>query len=153
MQRFVRLKALQDKSLSQAEEDLADLRSIAAAKDKKITQMEKEVNSLEKQIMVAEIQANKAEMEATDEAKVYVARAILQARIKIAQEDIDPGFDRSAWDVAGWKQTLLELGGDAEPKQVKALEAGPSGVKEVKEGGEGGAGAAEGDAAEVGNEG
>ncbi|MFS7953314.1 hypothetical protein Hanom_Chr07g00617061 [Helianthus anomalus] len=109
-ERFDRLKAHQDKSLAKAEENLAGLRSI---------------------IMVAEIHANKAEMEATDEAKVCVAHAILHARIKIAQVGMDPGFDRSAWDVAGWKQILLELGGDAESKQVQALEAGPSGVKDV----------------------
>ncbi|KAF5757049.1 hypothetical protein HanXRQr2_Chr17g0822071 [Helianthus annuus] len=115
-ERFVHLKAYQDKSLAEAEENLTDLRSIATAKDKKITQLEKEVNSLEKQIMVAEIQANKTEMEATDEAKVCASRAILQARIKIAQEAMDAGFDRSAWDVADWKQTFLELGGDAEPE-------------------------------------
>ncbi|MFS8006572.1 hypothetical protein Hanom_Chr14g01250781 [Helianthus anomalus] len=39
-ERFVRLKALQDKSLEDAEEKLADLRSIVAAKDKKIAQLE-----------------------------------------------------------------------------------------------------------------
>ncbi|MFS8022877.1 hypothetical protein Hanom_Chr16g01444701 [Helianthus anomalus] len=72
-------------------------------------------------------------MEATDEAKVCATHAILQARIKISQEAMDLGFDRSAWDVAGWKQNLLELGGNAEPEQVQALEAGPSGVKEVKQ--------------------
>ncbi|MFS7904271.1 hypothetical protein Hanom_Chr01g00034161 [Helianthus anomalus] len=33
---FVRLKALQDKTLSKAEEKLADLRSIIATKDKKV---------------------------------------------------------------------------------------------------------------------
>ncbi|KAJ0829312.1 hypothetical protein HanLR1_Chr00c0011g0689841 [Helianthus annuus] len=132
---------------------LADLRSIATAKDKKITQLEKEVNSLEKRIMVIEIKPNKAEIEATNEAKVCAACAILQERINIAQEAMDPDFDRSVWDVASWRQTLLELGGDAEVEQVKALEASTSGVKDVKDGGEGGAGAAEGDAAEVGNEG
>ncbi|MFS7904269.1 hypothetical protein Hanom_Chr01g00034141 [Helianthus anomalus] len=40
--RFVRLKALQYKSLSQAEEKLADLRSIIDAKEKKVAQLEKE---------------------------------------------------------------------------------------------------------------
>ncbi|KAJ0728683.1 hypothetical protein HanLR1_Chr07g0244421 [Helianthus annuus] len=153
MQRFVRLKAFQEKSLAQDEENLADLRSIIAAKDKKITQLEKEKIGLEEQVMFVEIGIHEAEMNATEDAKVCAARAILQARIKIAQEATDPSFDQSAWVVAGWKQTLLKLGGDAEPEQVKALEAGPSGAKEVKECGEGGAGAAEGDAAEVGNEG
>ncbi|KAJ0699659.1 hypothetical protein HanOQP8_Chr10g0358421 [Helianthus annuus] len=93
--RFVRLKAHQDKSLAKAEENLAGLRSIVAAKDKSISKLEKDVKGLEKKILMAEIQANKANMEATDEGKVYAARTILQARIKIAQEAMDPGFDRS----------------------------------------------------------
>ncbi|MFS7948972.1 hypothetical protein Hanom_Chr06g00566071 [Helianthus anomalus] len=64
---------------------------------------------------------------------------------------MDPAFDRSAWDITGWKQALLNLGGDGDVDQVMALEAGPSGVKDQKEAGE--EGAAEGGAAKMGNEG
>ncbi|MFS7930601.1 hypothetical protein Hanom_Chr04g00346171 [Helianthus anomalus] len=85
---------------------LADLRSIASAKDKKITHLEKEVNGLEKRIMVIEIKANNAEIEATNEAKVCAARAILQERIMIAQEAMDPYFYQYVWDVASWRQTF-----------------------------------------------
>ncbi|MFS8001592.1 hypothetical protein Hanom_Chr13g01192161 [Helianthus anomalus] len=72
------------------------------------------------------MQANKAEMETTDETKVCATRAILQVKIKMAQEVVDLDFDRSAWDVGSWKQTLLQLGGEVEPESVKAAEAGSS---------------------------
>ncbi|MFS8002233.1 hypothetical protein Hanom_Chr13g01199711 [Helianthus anomalus] len=103
-----------DKSLAEVEENLAGLRSIDAAKDKTISKLEKDVKGVEKQILVAEMQANKAEMEATDKAKA-----------------MDPSFDMSAWDVAACKQTLLQLGGEAESEQVQAVEVGPSEAKEV----------------------
>ncbi|MFS7929970.1 hypothetical protein Hanom_Chr04g00338651 [Helianthus anomalus] len=64
---------------------------------------------------------------------------------------MDHAFDQSSWDIAGWKQALLDLGGDTDVDQVMDLEAGPSGVKDPKDCGEGGA--AEGNAVEVGNEG
>ncbi|MFS7939022.1 hypothetical protein Hanom_Chr05g00446771 [Helianthus anomalus] len=41
IERFICLKAHQDKILVEAEENLADLRSIALAKDKAITMLEK----------------------------------------------------------------------------------------------------------------
>ncbi|KAJ0649514.1 hypothetical protein HanOQP8_Chr15g0582071 [Helianthus annuus] len=149
--RFLRLKALHDKSLADVEEKLVDLCSIASAKDKKIAQVEKEKSGLDDQLMYAEIGIHEAQMNAIEDVKVYAARTVLQARIKIAQEAMDPAFDRSAWDIAGWKQALLNLGGYGDVDQVMAMEAGPSGVKDQKEAGE--EGAAEGGVAEVGNEG
>ncbi|MFS7945219.1 hypothetical protein Hanom_Chr06g00521621 [Helianthus anomalus] len=59
--------------------------------------------------MVAEIHANKAEMEATNEAKVCAASAILQARIKIAQEVMDPSSERYAFDVAARSRLFSSL--------------------------------------------
>ncbi|MFS8019638.1 hypothetical protein Hanom_Chr15g01406081 [Helianthus anomalus] len=158
---FVRIQALQEKNLVEAEEKIADLRTIAAAKDKKIAQLEKEVNGLKKKIMVAkimleEIEANKVELEATGEAKVCAARTILQDRIKMAEEAKDPIFDRSAWNVEGWKLALLNFGGEADEDQVRTLEARTSEAKEQKGGvGEeaGGDVAAVGDAATMGNDG
>ncbi|KAM0041179.1 hypothetical protein Hdeb2414_s0011g00363291 [Helianthus debilis subsp. tardiflorus] len=151
MQRFVYLKALQDKSLADPEEKLADLRSIIAAKDEKVAQLEKEKTDLDKQLMYDEIGIHEAHMNATEDAKVCATRTVLQARINRAQEAMDPAFDRSAWDIAGWKQTLLDLGGDGEMDQVMALEVGPSGVKDPKEADE--EGVAEGGTTEACNEG
>ncbi|KAJ0520644.1 hypothetical protein HanIR_Chr10g0461651 [Helianthus annuus] len=87
------------------------------------------VKSLGKQLLMAEMGTNKAVMEATDEAKACSARTVLQARIRMAQEPIDPDFNKSAWDVASWRQTLLKLGGEEEPKSVKTAEAGTNGLR------------------------
>ncbi|KAJ0672713.1 hypothetical protein HanOQP8_Chr13g0500301 [Helianthus annuus] len=57
---FVSLKALLDKSLAEAEEKLADLRSIIAAKDKKVAQLEKEKTGLDKQLMYIDIGIHEA---------------------------------------------------------------------------------------------
>ncbi|MFS7937369.1 hypothetical protein Hanom_Chr05g00426761 [Helianthus anomalus] len=74
--------------------------------------------------------------------------------IKMAKEAIYPNFDRSAWDLASWKQTLIKLGVDEElePAVEKAAEGGTTGAKEVG-GGAGGGDTTGGDAATVGNEG
>ncbi|KAJ0764835.1 hypothetical protein HanPI659440_Chr08g0296621 [Helianthus annuus] len=150
VERFVLLKAHQDKSLAEAEENLAGLRSIAAAKDKAISKLENEKKGLEEQLLHAKVGIHEAAMVAIDEAKVCAARAILQARIKMDQEATDPGFDRLAWDMDAWKQTLLQLGGETEPELVKAVEAGPSGAKEMAGGAREEAGGDE--AATVGDE-
>ncbi|KAM0041113.1 hypothetical protein Hdeb2414_s0011g00362491 [Helianthus debilis subsp. tardiflorus] len=109
-ERFLRLKAHHEKNLVLIEEYLVGRRSFAATKDKSISNLEKKVKGLEKQLFVAETEANKTEMEANDEAKVYAARTVLQARIRKAEEVVDPDPDRSTWDVASWKQTVLQLG-------------------------------------------
>ncbi|MFS7958635.1 hypothetical protein Hanom_Chr07g00681051 [Helianthus anomalus] len=67
--RFVRLKALQDKRLEDAEEKMADLRSIIAARDKKVAQLEKEKTGLDEQLMYAEIRIHGAQVNATKDAK------------------------------------------------------------------------------------
>ncbi|KAJ0779751.1 hypothetical protein HanPI659440_Chr06g0229991 [Helianthus annuus] len=111
-ERFTRMKAHYERSLVEIEENLVGLRSITSAKDKTNSKLEKDVKGLKKQLFMAKVGTNKAVMEATDEAKVCAARTILQARIRMAQEASDPDFDRSAWDVASWKLTLLKLGGE-----------------------------------------
>ncbi|MFS8016470.1 hypothetical protein Hanom_Chr15g01369081 [Helianthus anomalus] len=74
--------------------ELSDLCTTTATKDQRISQLEKEINGLEKKIMVAEIEANMVELEAAKEAKVCAAQTVLQARIKMADEAMDPTFDR-----------------------------------------------------------
>ncbi|MFS7955397.1 hypothetical protein Hanom_Chr07g00642131 [Helianthus anomalus] len=105
--------------------------------------------------MVADIEANNVELEATKEAKVCAARTVLQARIKMAEEALDPAFDRLGWNVDGWKLALQNLGADAEENQVLTLEAGTSGVKEPKYGAaeEAGGDAAAADATIMGDDG
>ncbi|MFS7912215.1 hypothetical protein Hanom_Chr02g00127311 [Helianthus anomalus] len=58
----------------------------------------------------------------------------------MAEEAMDPAFDRSSWNVDGWKMALQNLGGDPEDEQVLTLEASMSGVKEPVVAAEGDAG-------------
>ncbi|MFS7912247.1 hypothetical protein Hanom_Chr02g00127761 [Helianthus anomalus] len=58
----------------------------------------------------------------------------------MAEEAMDHAFDRSSWNVDGWKMALQNLGGDPEDEQVLTLEAGTSGVKEPVVAAEGDAG-------------
>ncbi|MFS7899377.1 hypothetical protein Hanom_Chr00s055014g01782311 [Helianthus anomalus] len=88
-----------------------DLCSIAAAKDKKIAQLEKEKANLDEQLMIAEVGIHEAQVNATEDAKVYATRTL--------------GHDQD-----GWKLALLNLGGEADVDQVLTLEAGTSGAKE-----------------------
>ncbi|KAM0064620.1 hypothetical protein Hdeb2414_s0003g00105131 [Helianthus debilis subsp. tardiflorus] len=91
---FVHLQAIQERNLAEAEEKLADLCKIAAAKDKKLAQLEKEKTGLDEQLMFVEIGIHKAQFNASENAKVCAARTVLQARIKMAEEAMDPAFDR-----------------------------------------------------------
>ncbi|KAM0006550.1 hypothetical protein Hdeb2414_s0019g00547261 [Helianthus debilis subsp. tardiflorus] len=109
-ERFVRLQAIQDRNLAEADDKLADIRNIAVAMDKKLAQLEKEKTGLDEQLMFVEIGIHEAQINATENAKVCAARTVLQARIKMAEEAMDPTFDRSAWNVNGWKLDLQNLG-------------------------------------------
>ncbi|KAM0003245.1 hypothetical protein Hdeb2414_s0292g00859021 [Helianthus debilis subsp. tardiflorus] len=82
-------------SMAELEENLAGIRSIAAAKDKAISKLEKEKKSPEEQLLYSEVGLHDAVIVATDKAKFYAARTVLQPRIKMAKEAIDPNFDRS----------------------------------------------------------
>ncbi|MFS7947605.1 hypothetical protein Hanom_Chr06g00550221 [Helianthus anomalus] len=53
---------------------------------------------------------------------------------------MDPTFDRSSWNVDGWKLALQNLGAEAEEEQVLSLEAGTSKAKKPKDGAGGEAG-------------
>ncbi|MFS7939019.1 hypothetical protein Hanom_Chr05g00446741 [Helianthus anomalus] len=121
-------------SLAEAEAKLSDLRKIVAAKDKKMAQLEKEKTGLDEQLMFVKIGIHEAQVNATESAKVYVAQTVLLARKKMVEEAMDPSFDRSSWNVDGWKLALKNLGAEAEEEQVLSLEAGTSGVKKPKDG-------------------
>ena len=154
MQSFSAFQAILNKRLTDAEQTIDELRSIGAAKGKRISQLEKEVNSLEKQVMVTEMEVNKVQMEAVEDAKVCAARVILKAKITMAQQAMDPSFDRSEWDLAGWKERLQELGGYETPGEdpLPILEEGPSGTKDEAEDA-GAKGEAGGDGGDAGGDG
>ncbi|KAJ0845387.1 hypothetical protein HanRHA438_Chr15g0713071 [Helianthus annuus] len=62
-----------------------------------------------------------------------------KTKIQMAQEAQDPAFDRSSWDMEGWKARLAELEDDEEEAdEVLEIEAGGSGKDQAKDTGAGG---------------
>ena len=132
MQSFNTVQAVLKQRLTDAKQTIEELRFVGATKEKRISQLEKEVSGLEKKMMAMEMDANKTLMEAVDDAKVCTARVILKAKISMAQQAMNPSFNRSEWDVAGWMERLKELGDYETPGEelLPTLEEGPSGTKD-----------------------
>ncbi|KAJ0485895.1 hypothetical protein HanLR1_Chr14g0535951 [Helianthus annuus] len=139
-EKFAEIQVLQGQYLADAEEHILDLQTIAAAKDKRISNLEKESKMLQKQILLAEITSNMERLEIIDDAKKSAAIVALKIRLQMAKEVADPSFDRSAWDVEAYKQRLKELGDDEEPEEVLAIKAGGSGSKDPEDAAAAGAG-------------
>ena len=135
LQSFNAFQVILDQRLADAIQTAEELRFAGATKEKKISQLEKEVRGLEKKMMAMEMEANKTLMEVVDDAKVCAARVILKAKISMAQQAMNPSFDRSEWDVAGWMERLKELGDYETPGEepLPTLEEGPSETKEGAE--------------------
>ena len=102
LQSFNAFQVILDQRLAEAIQTVEKLRFAGTTKENRISQLEKEVRGLEKKTMTMEMEANKTLMEAVDDAKVCAARVILKAKISMAQQAMNPSFDRSEWDVAGW---------------------------------------------------
>ncbi|KAM0025654.1 hypothetical protein Hdeb2414_s0021g00577091 [Helianthus debilis subsp. tardiflorus] len=150
---FSRLKIHHEKRFVEYEVTLTGIHSAATAKDKTTTKLEKDKRDMEEQLLHAEVRIHEATMNATDETKVCAVRAILQARIKMAQEANDCSFNRSTWEVASLEMALKNLGGYEELEQavMDVGDARSSGV--LKDAGEKLNGNAGGDGTTVGNEG
>ncbi|MFS7909929.1 hypothetical protein Hanom_Chr02g00100371 [Helianthus anomalus] len=114
--------------------------AIAVAKDKNIPQLENENKALQKEVLVVEMTAQREKIEVMEGAKHSAAVVMLKIKLQMANEDADPAFDRSEWDLEGWTKRLAELGDDEEPEEVLALEAGSSGVKDPEDAAAGGSG-------------
>ncbi|MFS7899353.1 hypothetical protein Hanom_Chr00s054098g01781731 [Helianthus anomalus] len=48
-------------------------------------------------------------------------------QLQMAMEAQDPAFDKSTWDVEGWKERLAELEDDEEAEEIPMLEGGGTG--------------------------
>jgi hypothetical protein len=125
------MRGFYEKTVKELEGTVEDMRTMAAAKDKTISKLMKEKSSLDQQLVDTETRIHEEVMEATEQAKIWAARSVFEARIKMAREVGDPDFDLSAWDVAKWEKTLAALGdGDEEEPAGKVAEAGTSGAKD-----------------------
>ena len=120
------LKISTSKNTQRLEEGLTDLRSTIASKDKALAQMMKEKKALKGELQVAQEKLIKDIQAATHQAKLWAAKSVTQARIKMAKEAADAGFEKAEWDVVKWQRTLANIGeaGDEQAtRNVSEMEA------------------------------
>lgn len=127
------------------------MRSIVATKDKALARTTKEKRQAEDHASTIAVQMQDEITRATNEAKIWEAKSVLQAMIKLVSEANDPAFDKSSWNIAQWKQSLADLSGRKD-------EAGDNtettfGAQETEAMDTGKDATAEEDAAKTGNEG
>ncbi|KAJ0776943.1 hypothetical protein HanLR1_Chr02g0051521 [Helianthus annuus] len=132
-------------SVEDQDRKIADLQQVALLKDLKIADLQKDLQIAKNETAKVLINADYEKHEITEDAKVSAAIAMYKTKLQMALEAQDPDFDRSTWDVEGWKARLAELDDEEEAEEILTIEAGSSGKDQ---GGEA-SGAGGGDAAKV----
>ncbi|KAJ0628121.1 hypothetical protein HanLR1_Chr01g0031781 [Helianthus annuus] len=119
---------------------IADLQQTCGLKDLKIADLEKEIRAVKDEAVKALIKFDYEKHDITQDAKVSAAVTMYKIQLQMATEAQDPSFDRSTWDVEGWKARLAELEDDDDAEDIPMLEGGDA---DKDQGGEaGGDGAA-----------
>ncbi|KAM0010976.1 hypothetical protein Hdeb2414_s0068g00769191 [Helianthus debilis subsp. tardiflorus] len=93
---------------------IADLQQMGVLKDLKIADLEKELRATKGEAAKMLISFDYEKQEITQDAKVSAAIAMYKIQLQMATEAQDPAFDKSSWDVEGWKARLVELEDDEE---------------------------------------
>ncbi|KAJ0819749.1 hypothetical protein HanPSC8_Chr16g0699651 [Helianthus annuus] len=122
------------------ESQIADLQQMGVLKDLKIADLEKELRATKDEAAQRLIDMDGEKQEIIQDAKVSAATAMYKIQLQMAAEAQDPAFDKSSWDVEGWKARLAELEDEDEAEEIPMLEGGDA---DKDQGGEaGGDGAA-----------
>ncbi|KAJ0942254.1 hypothetical protein HanPSC8_Chr03g0089821 [Helianthus annuus] len=121
---------------------IADLQQMGVLKDLKIADLEKELRATKDEAAKMLINLDCEKQEITQDAKVSAAIAMYKIQLQMAAEAQDPAFDKSTWDVEGWKARLAELEDDDEAEEIPMLEGGDAGKDQGEASGAGGDGAA-----------
>ncbi|KAF5774545.1 hypothetical protein HanXRQr2_Chr13g0601791 [Helianthus annuus] len=103
---------------------IADLQQMGALKDLKIADLEKEIRTVKDEAVKALINFDYEKHDITQDAKVSAAIAMYKIQLQMATEAQDPSFDKSTWDVEGWKARLAELEDDDDAEDIPMLEGG-----------------------------
>ena len=93
-------------------------------KDLKITDLEKKIRAVKDEAVKALIKFDYEKHDITQDAKVSAAITMYKIQLQMATEAQDPAFDKSTWDVEGWKARLAELEDDEEAEEIPMLEGG-----------------------------
>ncbi|KAJ0437928.1 hypothetical protein HanHA300_Chr16g0607981 [Helianthus annuus] len=122
---------------------IADLQQMGVLKDLKIADLEKELRATKDEAAQMLVNMDGEKQEITQDAKVSAAMAMYKIQLQMAAEAQDPAFDKSSWDVEGWKARLAELEDEDEAEEIPMLEGGKAGKDQDGEAsGAGGDGAA-----------
>ena len=121
------------------ESQIADLQQMGVLKDLKIADLEKELRATKDEAAQMLINMDGEKQEITQDAKVSAAIAMYKIQLQMAAEAQDPAFDKSSWDVEGWKARLAELEDDDEAEDIPMLEGGDAGMDQGGEAGGDGA--------------
>ncbi|KAJ0480083.1 hypothetical protein HanIR_Chr13g0627431 [Helianthus annuus] len=89
-----------------------------------IADLEKELRATKDDAAKMLINFDYEKHEITQDAKVSAAIAMYKIQLQMAVEAQDPAFDKSTWDVEGWKARLAELDDDEEAEEIPMLEGG-----------------------------
>ncbi|KAM0034507.1 hypothetical protein Hdeb2414_s0016g00498691 [Helianthus debilis subsp. tardiflorus] len=114
---------------------IADLQQMGVLKDLKIADLEKELRATKDEAANELINFDYEKHDITQDAKVSAAVAMYKIQLQMAAEAQDPAFDKSTWDVEGWKARLAELEDEDEAEDIPMLEGGDA---EKDQGGEAG---------------
>ncbi|KAJ0782058.1 hypothetical protein HanLR1_Chr01g0003781 [Helianthus annuus] len=122
---------------------IADLQQMGVLKDLKIADLEKQLRATKDEAAQMQVNMDGEKQEITQDAKVSAAIAMYKIQLQMAAEAQDPAFDKSSWDVEGWKARLAELEDEDEAEEIPMLEGGEAGKDQGGEAsGAGGDGAA-----------
>ncbi|KAM0040812.1 hypothetical protein Hdeb2414_s0012g00398531 [Helianthus debilis subsp. tardiflorus] len=113
--------------VEEQDKKIADLQQVALLKDLKIADLQKDLQNAKAETAKVLINADYEKHEITQDAKVSAAIAMYKTKLHMALEAQDPDFDRSTWDVEGWKARLAELDDGEEAEEILTIEAGGSG--------------------------
>ncbi|KAJ0588023.1 hypothetical protein HanIR_Chr04g0169831 [Helianthus annuus] len=103
---------------------IADLQQMGVQKDLKIADLEKEIRAVKDEAVKALINFDYEKHDITQDAKVSAAIAMYKIQLQMATEAQDPSFDKSTWDIEGWKARLAELEDEDEAEDIPMLEGG-----------------------------
>lgn len=121
------LKISYNENIKELDKGFADLRSTTAAKVKALARVIKEKKALEEDLQAAEDRLQLEVQADTAQAKIWAAKFVNQASIKMAKEAANAGTEKAECDVAKWERTMENLGEDEEePVVAKVGEEGKS---------------------------
>ncbi|KAI7733178.1 hypothetical protein M8C21_005442, partial [Ambrosia artemisiifolia] len=101
-----------EKKVEEVTEQNEDLKKIIAAKSKLMEKERQEHLELKKELEVFKASHAEEIQKVIEDAKKSTALSVLQSKIKMAEEALAEGFDVKAWDLHGWREMVLKLGGE-----------------------------------------